>query len=128
MARPSSQPALGAREPASRDRDAGTDLSPATPIETTDNGSGASPEQPAIVPEPFNPNFDDRNAENTEVGLGVPGLGGGDEEARIRVKTTGAFQIQDPYTLDLVPHDKSENVRHTSFIQTAIDDGRLKRA
>ena len=111
--------------PSPSDRgNAGTDLPSTTPVEDTGEGSGASPEQPAIVPEPFNPNFDNKNGDNTAVG-NAPGLS--DDEDRIEVETTGDFQIQDPYTLDLVPHNGPGKPRNTSFIQTKIAEGQLRK-
>lgn len=47
-------------------------------------------------------------------------------EKMIKVETTGNFMIQDPTTLDEVPHDKPNTVRRTTYIENAIEDGRLK--
>ena len=119
-----SQPAPGARDGSARQGDSPDNAT--SRDELTADTSAATPAQPDIVPEPFNPNFLDRNAENTEVGSGVPGLGGGDNEDRVTVETTGEFMLQDPYTLDLVPANGSESVRRTSFITEKLLAGQLK--
>lgn len=46
----------------------------------------------------------------------------------ITVETTGPFMIVDPGTLHSVPHDGPAEVEKTTFIESAIEDGRLKEA
>lgn len=76
----------------------------------------AVPEQAPIVPEPYAP------GEAT-----APGLNGVDD-VRVDVETTGEFMLQDPYTLDVVKHEGSSNVRLTTFIQEKLDEKQLKLA
>ncbi len=46
----------------------------------------------------------------------------------IEVETTGDFMIVDTTNLYEIPHDKAVSVPKTSFIENAIEDGRLKEA
>ena len=100
----------------------GTDLPASTPVDGGE-GSGAAPEADVIKPEPFSPNFDDKNGDNTS-SANAPGLA--DDDDTIELETTGEFMVQDPYTLDLVGHEGTHKVRHTSYIQTKIDEGLLR--
>lgn len=117
-------PSTGARDGTARTGDSPDNAT--SRDELTAETSAATPAQTDIIPEPFNPNFLDRNSDNTPVGSGVPGLGGGEGEDRVTVETTGEFMLQDPYTLDVVPASGSESVRRTSFITEKLLAGQLK--
>ena len=43
----------------------------------------------------------------------------------IDVQTTGSFMLQDPGNLQVIPHNRSKSMEKTTFIETALDDGRL---
>lgn len=106
--------AAGAREPNTNE----------TPVEGSGATPNAKPEAP-ITTEAFTP----PDALNPDkVGSTPPGLDLSNVET-IKVKTTGDFMLQDPYTLKIVDHDsEGEDMPKTSFIETALADGRLEKA